>query len=71
MTLNSLFTTEVWVRSRDSAGLRVKDPEGRPTFRYMLTVLLWDGGMARSPEVARLIRLEDTDIRRESPKIFR
>lgn len=77
MTLNSLLTREVWLRSRESAGTRENEVVGRPTRLYtlMAVVLLRDGGMERSPagprEEALPMRDDEREERGESPKIFR
>lgn len=77
VTLNSLLTTEVWVKSRDSPGTRENEAEDRPARLYRLRAdaLLWDTAMDRSPGEPRVealpMREEETENRGESPKIFR
>lgn len=77
MTLNSLLTTEVCVKSRESAGTREKEADGRPTrlYKFRADALLRDAAMDRSPGEPRgeavVMREEGTEDRRESPKIFR
>lgn len=75
ITLNSLLTTEVWVKSRDPAGTEAKEAEGRPSRRYILTedaplrtavMDLSAGALREDP----LMREEDAGNLGESPKIF-
>lgn len=76
MTLNSLLTTEVWVKSRESVGTREKEAEDRPTRLYAFRegALLRDAAMDRSPGEPRvealLMREEEAENLGESPKIF-
>lgn len=77
MTLNSLLTTEVWVKSRESVGIREKEVEDRPTrlYRFREDALLRDAAMDLNPGEPRgevlLMREEETENLGESPKIFR
>lgn len=78
MTLNSLLTAVVWVKSRESVGTAEKEVADRPTRRYKVRddAPLRAAPMDLSPGVTRgeapLMRAEeDAANLGESPKIFR
>lgn len=77
MILNSLLTTDVWLKSRESVGTGEKEVDDRPARLYKVRddALLRAAAMDLSPGESRgealLMREEDTGNLGESPKTFR
>lgn len=77
MILNSLLTTEVWLKSRESVGTAEKEVDGRPTRLYKARddALVRAAAMDLSPGEIRgealLMREEDAGNLGESPKTLR